>query len=117
MKVAYIAGPYRAPGIGGINGIAENIWAARQAALRWAKKGYAVICPHLNSAFMDGALPDEAWLERGLELLRRSDVIVVLPGWQESEGSKAEVIKARDLEIEILFDDYVYELKQRSVPK
>ena len=112
MKVVYIAGPYRSKG--GINGIAENIWNARQAAVRWIKKGYAVICPHLNTSFMDGALPDEVFLECGLELLNRADVIVVLPGWQDSEGSKAEVLRAREIGLEILFDDMVYELRERK---
>ena len=52
--------------------------------------GYVVITPHLNSMLMDGACPDSVWLEGDLELMRRSDIVVMLPGWAESEGCQGE---------------------------
>ena len=49
--------------------------------------GYAVICPHMNSALMDGVVPDGMFLAGDREFIRRmraGDVFVLLPGWQES---------------------------------
>ena len=49
MKLAYIIGPYRADTIYQIK---KNIEKAEETALKYWKKGYAVICPHLNTAFL-----------------------------------------------------------------
>ena len=87
MKLAYIAGPYRAATVYGIK---ENIRRAEAVALKWWKKGYAVICPHANTSLFDGELPDETFLEGTMEMLRRSDVVVMMPGWEKSAGSIAE---------------------------
>lgn len=91
IKVAFICGPYRAETP---RGIVENIRRAEAVALDYWQKGYAVICPHLNTALFDGALRDEVWLEGDLELLRRSDLVVALPGWGKSKGSMCELIEA-----------------------
>jgi hypothetical protein len=59
--------------------------------------GYAVICPHKNTAFFGGAmgLADKVWLDGDLEMIRRSDLLVGVAGWEKSEGSKAEVAFAK----------------------
>lgn len=88
MKVAYVAGPYRADTI---YGVAQNIQKARDVALRLWKLGYAAICPHSNTAFFDGACDDSVWLSGDLEILRRCDFVVVLDGWEKSEGATKEV--------------------------
>jgi len=100
MEVVYISGKYRADTV---NGIHENIQKARDEAIRWWKRGYAVICPHLNTAFMDGACPDETWLEGDLELLRRSDIVVMLRGWKQSEGARREHEEAKALKKRIIY--------------
>lgn len=88
MKIAFIAGPYRAPTI---RAVVENIRAAEAVALDLWRLGYAVICPHLNSALLDGAVPDEVFLAGDLELLARSDLVVALSTWSESVGARGEV--------------------------
>jgi len=98
--VAYVAGPYRAETV---NGIVENIQRVRSVALELWRMGYVVICPHLNSALMDGAV-DKVFLEGGLELVRRSDVVVLVGDWRESEGTLAEVELALKLDMLV----YVY---------
>lgn len=104
MKLAYIAGPYRAATVWGIR---ENIRRAEAVALKWWKKGYAVICPHANTALFDGELPDETFLDGTMEMLRRSDVVVMMQGWQLSAGAGAEWHEARALGKEIVYDSPV----------
>ncbi len=91
VDVVYISGAYRSDSI---NGIYENIQKARAEAIKWWKKGYAVICPHLNTAFFDGVCHDDTWIKGDLELVRRSDIIVMLPGWEQSEGAVREYHEA-----------------------
>lgn len=90
-KLVYIAGPYRA---NSATGIAANIQSARLAAIEFAKMGIPYICPHLNSAYFEEYapdVPDSFYLKMGLEILARCDAIFVLRGWEESEGTKAEM--------------------------
>lgn len=91
MKTAYVAGPYRADTV---RGIVENIRRAEEVALELWKLGFAVICPHMNSALFDGACDDSVWLAGSLELMRRSDIVVLVPGWEDSQGTLAEVFEA-----------------------
>jgi len=101
MIVAYISGPYRSANI---NGITKNINAARVVAEKYWLKGYSVFCPHLNAAYFDGLIPDDSFLNGMLEILRRCDVIVMMSDWELSEGAKAELALAMELEKEIIFD-------------
>jgi hypothetical protein len=97
QRVAYVAGPYRSAR--GVAGIYDNIAAARRVALELWQLGYVALCPHLNAAFFDGAFPDEVILRGDIELLRRCDLVVLVPGWQESAGTRDEVEEARTLGI------------------
>lgn len=85
--------------------IGMNIYKARKAALRWWKEGYAVICPHMNTAFFDGACHDTVWLEGDLELVKRCDTIYMLTGWQQSEGSIQEHDTAIDYGLTVIYQD------------
>jgi len=100
MKLLFISGPYRAPTI---EGIKNNIQGAARWAAEYWKKGYAVICPHMNTALFDGICPDEVWLAGDLEILRRCDVLFAMPGWEKSEGARAEVAEAIRLGLEIIY--------------
>ena len=91
MKIVYVAGAYRAPDD---NQRDRNIkLAGGVAAMLWAE-GFAALCPHMNSARMDGVAPDEAFLAGSLEMLARCDAVVMMPGWEMSEGSRREREKA-----------------------
>ncbi len=101
MKVAYIAGPYRAATPWKI---ARNIRAASEVALKWSKLGYSVICPHANTGHMDGELPDSFWLEATLELLRRCDLVVMMENWEESTGARGEHDEAIRRGIRVVYE-------------
>jgi hypothetical protein len=105
VKVAYIAGPFRSPTFWGI---VQNVRAAEAVALKYWKLGYAVICPHTNTANFDGAAPKEieqsVWLEGDIEIMKRCDVVVAMNTWQNSTGAKAEIALAKSLNMEIVYD-------------
>ena len=59
MKVAFISGPYRGKTE---SDVVANIRHAEKYALKYWQLGYAVICPHKNTALFGGLAPDEVWL-------------------------------------------------------
>ena len=86
--VVFLSGPYRS---NTENGIYQNIQTAREYAVKLWKQDYAVICPHLNSAFMGGIVPDSDFLAGDLEILKRCDAFCRLPYWADSEGAREEI--------------------------
>jgi len=93
MKMIYIAGPYR-----GSNAwkIESNIFAARSMAARIVTEceGAAPVVPHANTAHFDGIASDDYFIAATLELLRRCDAVMLLPGWQSSSGTRGELAEA-----------------------
>lgn len=83
----YVAGPYRATTE---NGVFEHIIEARRIAAELWKQGWTPICPHLNSAFMGGIVPDAEFLQRDLVLLYQCDAIIADPT-KSSVGTNAEI--------------------------
>ncbi len=101
MKVVYIAGPYRAVTE---YGVLSNIRRAEDIAVKYWEQGCAVICPHKNSAFLGGGDRDQVFLDGDLELVRRSDIIVMCPGWAGSRGARAELQLAKALGKQIIYE-------------
>ena len=64
MRIAYISGPYRARTH---DGVFENIMRARKVAREYWMKGFAVICPHTNTIFMDGCNSFQFSIYEGIE--------------------------------------------------
>ena len=98
MKIAYVAGPYRA---GNGRTVRQNIRAAEDAAVAIWRAGWVAVCPHLNTAFFDGEVSDLSFLRGDLEIIRRlkPDAVILLPGWQQSHGSIGEARLAESLHI------------------
>lgn len=107
LPVVYIAGPYRAPTP---RRVLANIWAAQEAALAVWKAGGVAICPHSNCYLFDDEAPGSVWLEGDLELLRRSDAILLVTGWEHSEGATREQQVAVELGLPIFYDTQSYAL-------
>jgi hypothetical protein len=98
----YIAGPYR--GFGPTEVIA-HVRAASDAMARLMATGYAVICPHTMTYGLEfySGLDDTMYLRQGLEQLRRCDAMIVLPGWQNSQGTQQEIKHALEWGIPIVY--------------
>lgn len=85
-------------------GIKRHIDAAAVVARELWSMGFAVICPHMNTAMMDGvSIPDRTFLDGDLEMLRRCDVIVMLPTWVNSHGARNEKEFAESEGIPVLY--------------
>jgi hypothetical protein len=81
----------------------SNIRRAEGLALEAWRLGYAVICPHANTRFFQGAAPDKIWLEGDLEILRRCDGILMTSDWERSQGARAEEDAARYASIPVFY--------------
>jgi hypothetical protein len=92
MKVLYVSGKYRDDR--GPWYVKKNIEAAADVAIQLWQIGYCVICPHQNTAFFEGPIQDPRIIAGDCELVRRSDGIVMVPGWEESQGAKIEMYEA-----------------------
>lgn len=119
MKVIYIAGPIRKGCIWG------NVAQADDAMLDLMKAGYSVINPMLSCwagaarAKLDAGGPHcqssphplahgqfrelgaDPWLTMDLELVKRSDAVLRLPG--ESSGADGEVAHANKHKIPVMY--------------
>jgi len=99
MKLVFISGPFRANSTWEVE---QNIRKAEELALEYWRQGYAVICPHTNTRFFQGALEDDVWLKGDIEILKRCDAIAFVEGWEMSEGSREEYQLAIKSGLEIL---------------
>jgi len=101
LKIVYIAGPYRGKTD---DEVYENIQQARRYTKKYLQQGYAVFCPHLNTAFFSGVVHEDHFIQMGLEILSRCDILVLIPGWIASGGSQTERRFAFANNIEIIED-------------
>lgn len=102
-KLIYIAGPYRASTV---NGIHNNIAEARKRA-EWAwTNGWVPICPHTNSAFIDGLVADKIILSGCIKMMSVCDAILLIDGWVKSEGARMECQLAIEMKMEIVDDPF-----------
>ena len=99
MYLVYLAGKYS------VGNRDENIEAASRVAAQLWDMGYAVLCPHMNSARLDDAcrVADyEDFLAGGLRMLSGCDILFLMPGWRDSPGSLVERLMARAHDIPIV---------------
>ena len=101
MKIIYVAGAYRNKTEWGL---IENIRHAEKEAIKLWQEGWAVICPHKNTAHFGGLCPDDTWLKGDIEMLKRCDAIYMLKGWQKSEGANMELATAKNSKLEVIYE-------------
>lgn len=98
MKVVYIAGPFRGKTAWDIE---QNIRRAESVAYEVALAGAAPLCPHANTRYFHGTLTDAFWIDATVELLRRCDAVMLVKGWENSSGTRGEIVVAESIGIPI----------------
>ena len=92
MKV-YVAGPYT-PADGKEETRLEHIRLDSKTGKLLLKLGHTPFCPHTMTAGWEDECSWEDFLRMDLAWLRQCDVIVLLPGWQNSRGARMEYDEA-----------------------
>ena len=89
-EIVYVSGPYR----GKTKTQRDiNIEKAREAGIKLWEMDYVPLVPHLNTERFDDYcnVPDENYLEGDLILLKRCDSILMIKGWEKSQGALIEL--------------------------
>lgn len=114
MKLIYVAGPFRAPTLAAIQ---RNIDRARDVAVALASAGLMPVCVHTMEglAMHDIQQGDNGqfWVDGTLEIMRRCDAVVLVDGWQNSQGTLGEIEEARKLGIPVYLNAAVAVEKSR----
>jgi hypothetical protein len=103
LKKIYIAGPYSSDNV---LGVLRNMRRGMRLATKVFKAGFAPFCPHLDYHFTlqaeennDFTVGD--YYNYSMAWLEVSDAVLLLPGWRDSTGTKAEVDRAYELNIPV----------------
>lgn len=106
MKLIYTAGPYTGKTYSEVD---DNIKKAENVSIQLWKKGWAVICPHLNTCHFEiyegvAGIDYHTWIKGDLLMLEKCDAIIMCQGWENSKGSIGELELAKKLGIEIFYE-------------
>lgn len=114
MRIVYVAGRFRGPTAWVIE---NNIRRAEEVAFEVSKLGAMPLTPHCNTRFFHGEGSDKFWLDGTLELLRRCDAVIMVPGWDTSFGARGEKTEAERLGMPVFMNLEVLEWWLTSVPE
>lgn len=98
MKIVYVAGKFTGPTAWAVH---RNVCAAEEVAMLVAEAGAMPLTPHLNTKNFDGTKSAEFWYAGTLELLRRCDAMILVPGWETSKGVQSEMVEAHNRNIPV----------------
>jgi nucleoside 2-deoxyribosyltransferase len=87
--------------------------AAASAGLVIASLGHVPVIPHTMYKTMDRTLDDIYWLEATMQLLLKCDAVVLLDGWEESQGTLMEIEEAESRGIPV-YDDVEHWMEHHS---
>jgi len=96
-RFIYIAGP-----MSGRIGANEEVFWAAEKELR--NNGWRVINPR-NNFLGHIDLPREHYMRIDLTHVLQADAVYMLRGWETSRGAKLELAVARQLGLDVLFED------------
>lgn len=97
-KVVYIAGKFRAKTHWATE---QNIRKAEDMAMQVWQAGMIAFCPHVMGRFLDKTVEDSVILPMARAVMHRCDAVLLVPGWEDSEGTQDECFDALQLGIPI----------------
>jgi len=101
MKRVYVAGCYDAPNV---TGVLRNMRVGIRQSVELLIQGYAPFCPWLDFQFgLVAEVTRKEYLAYSMAYLETAAAVLVLPGWEESRGTKAEMTRAALLGIPTCF--------------
>ena len=106
MKRIFIAGPYSATDV---ITVLDNMREGMRLATEVLLMGFAPFCPWLDFHFQlmlrgNEKLTVENFYDYSMAWLEVSDAMLLAYGWQDSKGTRAEMKRAKELDIPVLFD-------------
>jgi len=110
MPVLYISGPFSSSDL--LHGVERNILTASKYALEAWQKGWSVLCPHKNtSGYQHTYIPYNVWINGDLAFIDRmdankGDALLMLPGWEHSQGAVLERNFASEKGLKIYYAEY-----------
>lgn len=94
----FIAGPYTAPSL---DLVRTNIYRAQLIGVAVIEAGALALVPHTLSSCIETCLPESRWLQHGLGWLAECHAVLLVPGWETSRGTLAEIEHAKTLQLPI----------------
>ncbi|MFA5316214.1 MAG: DUF4406 domain-containing protein [Dehalococcoidales bacterium] len=112
MRRVYVAGPYSADDV---LKVFDNMRKGIRASIDVLLAGFAPFCPWLDYQFSlmlydHEKLTVEQYYAYSIAWLEVADAVLVLPGFETSKGTMAEIMKAEALDIPIFYN--IEELKE-----
>lgn len=106
MKRVYVAGAYSA---NNVLTVLDNIRKGMRGGLDVLLLGYAPFVPWFDFHFQlmlqgNEKLTVDDYYQYSLAWLEVSDAVYVLPGYEESKGTAAEIARAHELGIPVYYD-------------
>lgn len=103
MRAIYVAGKYSAPNV---IQVGDNMRAGWQACYNLlVNHGFAPFNPWADFDYlMFGPVPLETFYAYSLAQLERQEAVFVLPMWEKSTGTKAEIRHASLIGIPVFFE-------------
>jgi len=102
MKKVYVAGAYSA---NNVLDVLHNIRKGIQLSATVFKAGYAPFSPWLDYHFVleddNRELTVSHFYDYSMEFLKVCDAVLLVPGWEDSNGTKKEIEMANQMEIPI----------------
>lgn len=106
MRRIYVAGAYSSDNV---IGLLDNIRKGQRWGAEVFLRGYAPFCPwndlHFQLQLPDGAkLTVQDYYDYSMAFLEASEAVFVTPGWEGSKGTIAEIARAEELGIPVVYN-------------
>ena len=105
MKRVYVAGSYSA---NNVLDVLKNIGRGEQICTELFLKGYAPFCPWHDKDYVlrapDAEFTVKMFYDYSMAWLEVSDIMLVLPNSENSKGTQAEIVRAKELGIPISYN-------------